>query len=304
MAGGYRSPPVARPRDGVERPDGVPRWRSRIRPRSWGGASSPSILDALLVLVPDDPARHRQLRVHRRRRPRRRAAEQYCDDLRWTRTDGVCSTPRTSTTASTSATTTTSTAPGFYWISSFLLLVVLQGLTGWTPGKLIIGHPRHPRGRRPAGHRQGARALVALDRRRLPVRHPGAHRLHRGAQHAGPPAHRRHGRPHLRGEARRRRHADHDRGQRPAHRRRGGRQRGGARVGAPADAPPVPPPAGARPSIRPSAGPAPPAPAAPAAPVARRPRDRSGTRPAAPTSSGTRRRGSGCSGTRASRPGP
>jgi uncharacterized RDD family membrane protein YckC len=28
---------------------------------------------------------------------------------------------------------------GVYWISNFLILVVLQGLTGWTPGKLLTG---------------------------------------------------------------------------------------------------------------------------------------------------------------------
>jgi uncharacterized RDD family membrane protein YckC len=28
---------------------------------------------------------------------------------------------------------------GYFWISSFLLLVVLQGITGWSPGKLLLG---------------------------------------------------------------------------------------------------------------------------------------------------------------------
>ena len=31
------------------------------------------------------------------------------------------------------------TSTGVYWIANFLILVVLQGLTGWTPGKLITG---------------------------------------------------------------------------------------------------------------------------------------------------------------------
>jgi uncharacterized RDD family membrane protein YckC len=31
------------------------------------------------------------------------------------------------------------TATGVYWIANFLILVVLQGLTGWSPGKLVTG---------------------------------------------------------------------------------------------------------------------------------------------------------------------
>jgi uncharacterized RDD family membrane protein YckC len=34
---------------------------------------------------------------------------------------------------------TTFAGPGYLWASSFLLLVVLQSLTGWSVGKLLLG---------------------------------------------------------------------------------------------------------------------------------------------------------------------
>ena len=150
-------------------------WRSRIRPRSCGRrVARRRSSTALIVLVPDVPARHAPASSTLEVDDLAASAEQFCDDLRWTRPTASASTPRTSTIACTSATTAPRRRQRLpTGSSSFLLLVVLQGLTGWTPGKLLTGHPRGARGRQPAGVREGAGALGALDRRRLPVRHPG-----------------------------------------------------------------------------------------------------------------------------------
>ena len=280
----------------VERPDGVPACRSRSRPRCSGGACLAALID---VAPRPRPGRSCSSRPASSTssvgRPRRRAAEQFCDDLRASRRRRLLRRRRTSTTACTSATTSRRRRARLVcWGWRFVLLVVLQGFTGWTPGKLLTGI--RVRAARTAGRRASSRRSCAgllLDRRRLPVL-PPARRLHRrrsppratagsatwpprpswcGAAAVGSPivvpgltA-----RPLPVGDGRRA--AAPPPGRRPAAATGCGHRRSTQ-----------PPPAG--PARRPA-----PRRAVAAAPDARRPTGRSGTRRAAPTSSGTRRSG-------------
>jgi uncharacterized RDD family membrane protein YckC len=64
--------------------------------------------------------------------------EQYCQTYE-DQTDGICYNAEDLDDRVYYSDDNNLAGPGFYWISSFLLLVVLQGLTGWSPGKLILG---------------------------------------------------------------------------------------------------------------------------------------------------------------------
>ena len=76
---------------------------------------------------------------------------------------------------------------GRWWGSlmglAVLMYVVLQGLTGWTVGKLLTGIRTVQRGRQPARDRQGPRALAPVDRRRPALPRPG-----RRSSPASPPS--------------------------------------------------------------------------------------------------------------------
>src|SRR5688572_10782101 len=67
-----------------------------------------------------------------------RSPEQYCETYE-DQTDGICYNAEDLDDRVYYSDDNNLSGPGFYWISSFLLLVVLQGLTGWSPGKLILG---------------------------------------------------------------------------------------------------------------------------------------------------------------------
>ncbi len=156
--------------------------------------------------------------------------------------------------------------PGYLWISSFLFLVVLQAFTGWSPGKLLLGlRVVREDGSKPGFLKALARwALWIVDL--FPYIIPGLTGFIVALSTPGASPGRRLRRPHLRGEARRRGHPDHDRRQRAAPRRRVGRRAARCPAGRHRRRLPMRPPAGGRRPIPTSGGPAPPAPAVPGAP--------------------------------------
>ncbi|MET0901751.1 MAG: RDD family protein [Acidimicrobiales bacterium] len=92
------------------------------------------LLDALLVLVPTMlllTARFEYLDVD----DLDTSADQYCDAY-MDQADGICVEVDDRVYFSDD---TFVGAQGYYLVSSVVILVVLQGLTGWTPGKLITG---------------------------------------------------------------------------------------------------------------------------------------------------------------------
>ena len=64
--------------------------------------------------------------------------EQYCQTYE-DRTDGVCYNAEDIDDRVYYSDDNNLYGPGYLWISSFLFLVVLQGFTGWSPGKLVLG---------------------------------------------------------------------------------------------------------------------------------------------------------------------
>ena len=67
-----------------------------------------------------------------------KTAEQYCESYEQ-QTDGVCYNAEDIDDRVYYSDDTTFYGPGYLWISSFLLLVVLQSFTGWSVGKLLLG---------------------------------------------------------------------------------------------------------------------------------------------------------------------
>ena len=146
MAGGYRPPPGA----------SITRWGRTARWRTpWAAGSDQGRGTA------------RRRRAHRLRcscscrrsccsrrsfeylevdRPRRRApsssATTYIDE-----DDGICVNVEDIDDRVYFSDDTFLGAQGYYWVASILILVVLQGLTGWTPGKLLTGIRVEARGR-------------------------------------------------------------------------------------------------------------------------------------------------------------
>ena len=66
------------------------------------------------------------------------SAAEYCETYEQ-QTDGVCYNAEDIDDRVYYSDSTTFYGPAYLWFSSFLLLVVLQALTGWSPGKLLLG---------------------------------------------------------------------------------------------------------------------------------------------------------------------
>lgn len=108
-----------------------------------------ALLDAALVIVPAVlllTASFEYLDVASLDRP----ADQFCDDY-LDEVGGFCLDLADVNDRVYFADSTNPAATLYYWGGTFLLLVVLQGLTGWTPGKLLTGIRTVREDGRPAG---------------------------------------------------------------------------------------------------------------------------------------------------------
>lgn len=96
------------------------------------------ILDAFLVIVPAVllvTSQFEYLDVD----DLDQSAEAFCDDFQDQEDNGICLNFEDMDDRVYFSDDSNLTSTGIYWGSNFLFLVVLQGLTGWTPGKLITG---------------------------------------------------------------------------------------------------------------------------------------------------------------------
>ena len=117
------------------------RWRtpcrSPIRPRWSGGGSSPSFIDCRSSCSCPRSCSRPPVRVHRGRRPRQVTGQEYCDDVH--RRAGRRHVASDVDDRVYFGDGTGGAGTPLYWGLNFVLLVLLQAFTGWTPGKLITG---------------------------------------------------------------------------------------------------------------------------------------------------------------------
>jgi uncharacterized RDD family membrane protein YckC len=103
-----------------------------------------AIIDALLVVVPAILIYTASLEytTSTTLEDTELTGEQFCSQYLDVHPDGVCTADLVDVAPFDAVYYSNSSnvgSTGFYWISNFLILVVLQGFTGWSPGKLILG---------------------------------------------------------------------------------------------------------------------------------------------------------------------